>query len=61
MEKHWAGYHGEWSPSVGPVAKPPQGLQPFWFLAWDLPRDSIQHDTPSAFPNNVPLFLSSIS
>ena len=24
-------------------------------VPWDLPRHSIHHDTPSAFPNNVPL------
>ena len=36
----------------------PQGLRPLEFGPWDLPRHSIHHSTPSAFPNNVP-FLGS--
>ena len=27
------------------------------FWPWDFPRDSIHHSTPSAFPNNVPVFV----
>ena len=30
---------------------------PLGFGLLDLPRHSIHHDTPLAFPNNVPLFL----
>ena len=52
MEKPWA-YHGEWSPSGGLSAKNPWNLRPLGFWPWDLIRNSIHHDTPSAFPNNV--------
>ena len=34
----------------------PRGLRPLGFLPWGLPRHSIHHDTPSAFPNNVPIY-----
>ena len=34
----------------------PWGLQPLGFWPWDLPRHSIHHDTPLAFPNNEPLW-----
>ena len=54
MEKPW-GYHGEWSPSGGPAAINPWSLRPLGFGPWDLPRDSIHHDTPFEFPNNVPI------
>ena len=30
--------------------------RPLGFWPCDLPRHSIHHDTPSAFPNNVPLY-----
>ena len=30
-------------------------LRPLVFWSWDFPRDSIHHDTPSAFPHIVPL------
>ena len=43
-------------PREVPRPKNPLGLWPLGFWPWDLPRDSIHHDTPSAFPNNVPLF-----
>ena len=31
------------------------GQRPLWFWPWDFPRDSIHHDTPSAFPQIVPV------
>ena len=55
MEKPW-GYHGEWSPSRDHAATISWGLRLLGFLPGDLPRDSIHHDTPSAFQNNVPVF-----
>ena len=33
-----------------------RGLRPLGFWPWDFPRDSIHHDTPSAFPRIVPLY-----
>ena len=45
------GCHGEWIPSGSPLSK---NLK-FW--PWDFPRDSIHHDTPSAFPHIVPFIV----
>ena len=37
----------------------PGGLQPKgFFLPWDLPRDSIHHDTPLAFQHIIPAYGS---
>ena len=49
MEKP-CGYHGEWSALGGPKAKTlgAAGLDGFWLR--DLPRLSIHHETPKAFP-----------
>ena len=33
----------------------PWGLRAFRLWPYDLPRHSIHHDTPSPFPNNVPM------
>ena len=33
----------------------PFGPWPLGFWPWDFPRDSIHHDTPSAFPQIIPL------
>ena len=38
----------------------PRGLQTLRFWPWDFLRDSIHHSTPSAFPNNVPLFCTAL-
>ena len=43
------GYHGELSPVEGPAAKNPRGLRHLGFWPWDLPRDSIHHDTQRLF------------
>ena len=40
---------GEFWKSGSPVVKNPWGLRPQGFWPWDLPRKSIQHDTPKAF------------
>ena len=40
------------------AAKNPWGLRPLGFWPWDLPRDSIHHDTPTAFPHIVPLLYT---
>ena len=34
----------------------PSGLRLLRFWPWDFPRDSIHHDTPSAFPHIVPVY-----
>ena len=47
------GYHGEWSASGGPKAKTQGAAGPEGFWPWDLPRHSIHHDNPNAFPYNV--------
>ena len=52
MEKP-RGYHGEWSPYRGFKAKNPRGRSFLGFLVADLPRDSIHHDIPKAFPHNI--------
>ena len=44
VEKPWV-YHGKWNPS----GVPRQKTLGFW--PWVFPRDSIHHDTPSAFPH----------
>ena len=47
------GYHGEWSALGGPKAKTRGTADPEGFWPRDLPRHSIHHDTPKAFPYNV--------
>ena len=48
---------GWWMESLGKVLQPKaSGPAALGFWPWDFPRDSIHHSSPSAFPNNVPLF-----
>ena len=48
--------YGKWSASEGHAAKNPWGLWPSGFWPCVLPTHSIHHDTPSAFPNIIPLY-----
>ena len=50
VEKPW-GYHGEWRFHC---RKTYGACGPSGFWPWDLPWDSIHHDTPSAFPHIIP-------
>ena len=53
VEKPWV-YHGEMESLGKSHGQNPCGLRPLGFWPWDFPRDSIHHDTPSAFPQIVP-------
>ena len=55
VEKSW------WMESLRKsLSQNPWGLRPLGFWPWDCPRDSIHHDTPSAFPHIVPVLGSTL-